>query len=462
MSNSKYKRLFSNTALFAIANMGTKLIQFILVPLYTYTMSKAQYGTVDIALTTINMLMPLFALSISDAVFRYTMDKNEIGSVLINGLIVTALGSVFVFFCIPIFGLFKIAYPVLFAGSLVLSLFMSLLQNYSRAAGFEKEFAFSGVINALILSALNILFLVHFKMAVQGYMLSMVIAYLLTDLYLFVSIKLWKQLDFKLVSWKKTKEYMAYSIPLIPNAFSWWFTNDANRYFILIFVGAAGNGLYAVANKIPSILTMIYNIFAQAWQMSAVEEFKSEKNSEFYSNVLNGSIRVLLIVACFLLAVIKPFMKVFVSPSYYSAWKFVSFLLLAATFSNASAFLGTIFLAAKKTRSIMSTTVIGMFVNLLFNLLLIPKFGVNGAGIGSSLGFLLVCITRYIMVNKRFVKISLEKDLLILLTGFFTIMIVNFAINSMFITALINCTITAILMLLQVRYILKLRDKRLG
>lgn len=111
---------------------------------------------------------------------------------------------------------------------------------------------------------------------------------------------------------------MAYSIPLIPNAFSWWFTNDANRYFILIFVGAAGNGLYAVANKIPSILTMIYNIFAQAWQMSAVEEFKSEKNSEFYSNVLNGSIRVLLIAACFLLAVIKPFMSVFVSPSVVS------------------------------------------------------------------------------------------------------------------------------------------------
>lgn len=173
---------------------------FILVPLYTYTMSKAQYGTVDIALTTINMLMPLFALSISDAVFRYTMDKNELGSVLINGVIVTALGSVIVFFCIPIFGLFKIAYLVLFAGSLVLSLFMSLLQNYSRAAGFEKQFAFSGVINALILSGLNILFLVHFKMAVQGYMLSMVIAYLLTDVYLFVSIKLWKQLDFKLIS----------------------------------------------------------------------------------------------------------------------------------------------------------------------------------------------------------------------------------------------------------------------
>lgn len=435
--------------------MGTKLVQFILVPLYTYTMSKAQYGTVDIVLTTINMLLPLFALSIADAVFRYTMDKREISSVLVNGLMVTFIGSVAVFLCIPLFGLFKIAYPSLFAISLSLTLFMTLFQNFARAAGFEKQFALSGVINALVLSSLNILFLVYFKLAVQGYMLSMVIAYLLTDVYLIVSIKLWRQVDVKSLSWSKTKEYLSYSIPLIPNAFSWWFTNDANRYFILLFVGASGNGLYAVANKIPSILTMIYNIFAQAWQMSAVEEFHSEKNGEFYSNVLNGSIRILVIIACGLLAVIKPFMSVFVSPSYFSAWKFVSFLLLAAIFSNASAFLGTIFLAAKKTRSIMSTTIIGMVVNLFFNLLLIPKFGVNGAGIGSSLGFLLVCITRYVMVNKRFVKLTLEKGLIYLFLGFFAIMMVNFTISSMLLSSITNVVITIVLIGLQAKYFYK-------
>lgn len=93
MEKNKYKKLAGNTLLFAIANFGTKLISFLLVPLYTYTLTKAEYGIVDLILTTISMLSPIFALSIADAVFRYSMDEKEVSSALTNGLLITFLGS---------------------------------------------------------------------------------------------------------------------------------------------------------------------------------------------------------------------------------------------------------------------------------------------------------------------------------------------------------------------------------
>ncbi|WP_318636215.1 lipopolysaccharide biosynthesis protein [Lacticaseibacillus rhamnosus] len=144
------------------------------------------------------------------------------------------------------------------------------------------------------------------------------------------------------------QKLLHYSIPLIPNSFSWWFTNDANRYFILFFVGAAGNGLYAVANKIPSILTVFFGIFSQAWQLSAVEEFESKDSEAFYSKIFNYMIFISAVGVSILLIILKPFMQVYTSPSFYSSWHFAPFLLIAAVFANLSTFLGTIFIAAKK------------------------------------------------------------------------------------------------------------------
>lgn len=57
------------------------------------------------------------------------------------------------------------------------------------------------------------------------------------------------------------KEMLKYSIPLIPNAFMWWIISASNRFFILYFVGVEANGLFAVANKIPSFLSILYAIF---------------------------------------------------------------------------------------------------------------------------------------------------------------------------------------------------------
>ena len=57
----KSKKLLSDTLLFFIGSIGSKFIQFFLVPLYTYTLSTIEYGTSDLLLTTVNFLMPIFS-----------------------------------------------------------------------------------------------------------------------------------------------------------------------------------------------------------------------------------------------------------------------------------------------------------------------------------------------------------------------------------------------------------------
>lgn len=73
---SKYKELSLNTLLFTISSFGSKLISFLLVPLYTYTLSTQDYGTVDLLNTTIQLLIPFLTVNIQDAVLRFSLDSD--------------------------------------------------------------------------------------------------------------------------------------------------------------------------------------------------------------------------------------------------------------------------------------------------------------------------------------------------------------------------------------------------
>ena len=78
------------------------------------------------------------------------------------------------------------------------------------------------------------------------------------------------------------KEMLVYCIPMIPNSIMWWITDASDKYMIAFFVGVSSNGIYALAKKIPSVLSMLHSVFFQAWQLSAVEESEAKDKSHYY------------------------------------------------------------------------------------------------------------------------------------------------------------------------------------
>lgn len=74
-NNERGKYLAKNTIIFTLGNLGTKLIQFFLVPLYTNVLSTADYGVVDLVTTIGMVLAPILLLNINDGVMRFALDK---------------------------------------------------------------------------------------------------------------------------------------------------------------------------------------------------------------------------------------------------------------------------------------------------------------------------------------------------------------------------------------------------
>ena len=94
---NKYRTLLLNIGLFGINTVATKLITFLLVPLYTYYLSTKEFGITDMSLTVISLVLPIASMSISDAVLRFVIDdSNDQKSVVSYGLIVIGLSCAIV------------------------------------------------------------------------------------------------------------------------------------------------------------------------------------------------------------------------------------------------------------------------------------------------------------------------------------------------------------------------------
>lgn len=420
------KKLISNSIIFTLGNIGSKLIAFLMVPLYTYTLSSSEFGQVDVLITTVNLFLPIATLSIFDAVFRFAMDKNaNPTAVLTSGLIVTVFLAFIGMLFYPILVFFNIPHTLYFVLILVTTSLFTLIQNFSRAIGKSKLYATSGVVNGLMFASLNVLFLVVIKTGIIGYLLAYLLSLLCATVYVSLMLKIWKYIKLKSFSMTIMKQMLGYSIPLIPNSLAWWFTNDASRFFILAYVGVAGNGIFAVANKIPSLLNMVFNIFTQAWQISAVEEYDSKDSSSYYSSIFNTLQSFLFLTIGGIIIVIKPILQFAISSNFPNVWKFVPILLFSAVFANLSAFLGTVFLAAKKTSGLFTTTIVGMIINITLSWILTPHFGINGTALGGAIGFCIVMFVRLHSINK-YIHVQIDWVMFIL---------------SVFSTVLMSCAI---------------------
>ena len=407
-----YKKLISDTFIFALGNLGSNLIGFILVPFYTYYLSTSDYGLIDIVTTTNSLLLPIITLSVYESVLRLTMDRNSnINKVFSNCFFITIVG-ISLIFTILIFAVqfFNVKSPLISFVVMIVSInaFQSLLAQFARAIGKIRIYSINGILSTLIIAISNILFLKYFRLGIAGYFYSVILGGICSIIFLWLTIKPIKYMNFKFVSFLEIQKILNYSTPLIPNSISLWLTNAANRYFILFFLGTSANGLFAVASKIPNILGIISAIFYQAWQLSAINQYQSKNNSLIYTSVFKNFSMLLFLGASAIIMIIKPFMGKFVSESYYDAWKFIPFLLLGTVLSSFSSFLGTTYIAAKETKGVLMTTIYSALISIILNYILIPIFGINGAGLSMVISYFVLWLIR-VIDTKKYVNISVNK-----------------------------------------------------
>ena len=411
----KYKKLASNTIMFAIGTFSSKLLTLVLTFFYTRVMATGDFGGATLIQNAVNILVPIVTLAVNSAALRFALDKNSNKKqVFTTGVATTLIG--FLIFCLfaPVVVKINIndfnmgQYAILLYLMLLGSSLRQLCQQFVRGSGHVKLYAIDGVMATATSAGFTFLYLGAFHWGIYGYILAIFTSDMISVAFMFICAKLWKCLDLRHGLKKETAVPMLkYCIPLIPTIVLWWIINVSDQYMVTYFNGVSLSGIYTSAYKIPNFVIIFSSIFIDAWQLSAVDEYDNKGKSEFFTKVFRVYSGALISVGALLIAGSRIITDLYLGKDYYDSWHYVPILVIATTFSCLVNFYASVYMAEKKSMLSMITAASGAVVNIVLNLILIPKFAAYGAAIATAVSFVTVFILRVIN-TKKFVNIKID------------------------------------------------------
>lgn len=448
----KYKKLFSNTIIFSIGTFSSKVLVFLLVPFYTHFLTDAEYGTVDLITQTANLLIPLVSLGIASAVLRFGLDgAYNKRAIFTTGISAILIGFLAFLLCSPLLLQVRIinTYTLLLYIYVFVGCFRLLCTNFVRAMQYVRLYAFDGILCTVMVIFFNILFLMVFKLGITGYVLATICSDLCSVLFLSAIASLHRFIDFSRVKARIFAPMLKYALPLIPANIFWWITHVSDRYMVTYMIGESANGMYALAYKIPTMISIVSTIFIEAWQLSAVVEKNDPKLPKFFTDVFS-SFQSLLFFAgsgCILLCKVMIYLLSMGKPSFYIAWKYVPILVMATCFSCFVTFLGSVYIVEKKSVTSFLTTFLGAVSNVVMNLLLVPtKLGANGAALATLFSYIIVYTVRAVSTRRLIpMRFKSGKTLLnLILLGTQAAVMIFEVSNCYLISALIFLAVTVV------------------
>lgn len=406
MAQNRYKKLMSNTIVFAIGTFSSKLLVFLMLPYYTNILSTGEYGTVDALINVGQLMIPIASVGINNAVIRFGLERDtDKKSVFSSGLYTILFG----FLCLSVVSpllprvmTFMQGYTIAVLAFILASNLRSLCIQFALSLGYNKMYAANGIANTLLNVTLNIILLPRFR--IMGYIMANIISDLVMGLLIFFMAKLYRYLESpasRRYDRDLSRRMHKYALPIVPQTVCQWIINMSDRYMIIWFINTDANGLYAAANKIPNVLLIVANLFADAWQISAVKESDPREQVRFFSKVLGAYSSIAFIGSSGLIMISKFVMTFMVGESFFVSWRYIPILTLATTFGLLSTFLGSVYMVKLRSRNSMVTTVTCAAINIALNCLLIPLlgkispfYGALGAGIATFISYFALFLIR--------------------------------------------------------------------
>lgn len=439
-SQSSYKKLFSNTLVFAIGSFSSKVLVLLLIPIYTNYLTQTELGVTDVLTQIANWLIPLVTMTISEAIIRFGLDKAyDKKSVFTIGNLICAFGLAVFGIILPIISLTGIADKYIGGYSLILFVYVmmsgikTLYTTFVRAMEKVKLFALAGIVATFFTLFFTALFYMILPSdflgegtGIQKYLLATILADLITTVFVTVRAKLWRYIDFRQIDREMMSTMLQYSVPLIPAQLLWLITNSSDSFMTTHYMGAASNGILSAAYKIPNIVATVYMMFGQAWNMSAITENDSENRDRFYENVFEFNQSLLYILAGGCMLIIQPLTNVMIGADFRECVRYSPILIYSTIFSCFTTFMGSIYLASKKTKRSLFTSLVSGVINVALNVILIPRIGLYGPPISTVASYVTVFIIRAFDSRKLVpFKINLKKMIVsnIILLGMLAILL---------------------------------------
>lgn len=401
----KSGELLKNTAIISIGKMGTQVVNFLLLPLYTAKLTTEAYGNFDYVTTIASFLVPLMTMLMEESMFRFLIDsrteeeKETIISHTFLFCFVSGFGTSLVIVVVSRIFNYGLGYAILIY--CVSSLFISLSNALARGTGHIGLYSLSNFFVSITIILLNLILILGFHQGFYALMASACVANVVAAFFVLTKLKFWSYIHVKNYKSRITRKMLVYSIPLVPNTISWSVINASDRLVIMNCLGASANGLYSIAYKFPNLITTFYNFFNIAWRETSAKIVRDNDTNEF-KKIYRMVKAAILAVTVVLIAVIRYIYPFFINAQYQESIVYVPILAISTYYTSLSAFYGGVFSAYKETKILGTTSTYAAIINLAVDLVLFKSIGVYAAAISTLASSLFLYLYRKYKMKKFF------------------------------------------------------------
>ena len=415
MSTASYRKFTKDVGLVGLANVLRSAGSLILLPVLTKTWGAGGYGIWEQIGATVTLLAPFVTLGMSGAMLRFLAgerDKGKIRDGFFSSVATILLsGSLFGLLFISLSGLIG---PLVFGEHAATSRLiqataaLALVQALSNVGtGYFMTFRQMGRFAAFSLSSDLARIGLVIGAVLLGYGLSGAIwSSLLVYAAIFVlsSVLIVSQIGIGFPTFSPIKEYLAYSLPALPAAYAWWLFASSNRYVIMHFDGVRAVGLYAAAYGLGCIpytmlLTPLYSVLlptvTDAWENSRLEETR-----DYIERTIKYALLLTIPAAFGLASLGKPLIEVVSSAEFAPAAALIPFIAAGFVPLGISAIAQMVFNLIKKTGLITLLYTGAGAINLLLNLILVPRISVLGSAIATCATYCALAIATQLVASK--------------------------------------------------------------
>lgn len=412
---SRKKDLLKNTMIVSSGKIFTQLIAFLLLPVYTFFLSTEDYGYIDLIVVFVAIIIPLVTLQIETAAFRYLIDNRNNNEEKINIIsnsiyisIFTGIVFTLIFFIADSILDINNFFVILLYGYSVISQILFL--QIARGLGDNIGFTISNVINGLSNILLNIVFIIAVNYGPIGILLSTIISNVISSIFIFSTLKIYRYIKISHVNKITINKLFKYSIPMIPDAISWWIISVSDRLIISSFLGVASNGIYAIANKYSVIFSGLFSIFNISWSESSAIHINDKDRSIFFSDILNQSFKFFFSLSLVVISIMPFIFDFLIGSNFNDSYNYIPILIMAALTNSLVGMYGSILSAMKLTKIIAKTTIVGAILNIIINIALINSIQIYASAISTFISFIAMALQRHFKITES-ININFEKNI---------------------------------------------------
>lgn len=447
------KSLSKDTLIYGGGDLLGKLIAFVTFPIIATALSPKVFGELELINTGVALLVLISNCGLNNSVQRFYWDS-EFGEKRQHSIISTALILIFLFsvvltcltgfiFEVNLFNYESYGFSVskktiyLALSIVCLSQLLNFVQDITRLQFSPLKFFGLSLTGKGLTAISSMIFVVWLQQGIEGYLFSGALVLLIT---LFVGTFLIKGFWHFKFNYDIAKTLIKFGYPFIYAGLGSILLSVADRWMLAKYSSVEEVGVYSIAFRYASLVSLFSYAFGQAWSPYAIK-MKSDHPEDYrsmYSRVLLFlfAIMSLLAIACSLFA--GEIVAITLSQEYYGAAPIFIILCFSIVFQATTQITAVGISLERKTHLFAKITWLSVFVNIILNFYFIQKYGALGAAFTTLFSSVLVT-SSYCFCTQKLHPIPFEWKrlfwlaLITLFLGLFSFLTLNYSYDLIYI-----------------------------